>query len=211
MRVASGSCCCRSGAIALFATGASTQSPHFYPDDPIAREPESQDASKAAPYDQSQMYELTYNLFVNSGLQAERRCARRTSTRSTRCRTRAGSRTASAPDRSRTRSSFAARTSARRPTRRSWVLIREKTSGAHPGFTAKDAKGETWFLEFDPPYFAGRGDRRRRGRDQDLLGARLQPGGIVPDDLRSEEGDDRSRRRPFAARAASGPGSLATT
>src|SRR4029078_4832051 len=34
-----------------------------------------------------------------------------------------------------------------------WVVIREKTSGAHPGFTAKDAKGETWFLEFDPPYY----------------------------------------------------------
>ena len=33
-----------------------------------------------------------------------------------------------------------------------WVLIREKTSGAHPGFTAMDAKGETWFLEFDPPH-----------------------------------------------------------
>ena len=41
--------------------------PRFYPDDPIAREPESQDASKAAPYDQSQMYELVYNLFVTSG------------------------------------------------------------------------------------------------------------------------------------------------
>ena len=35
-----------------------------------------------------------------------------------------------------------------------WVLIREKTSGAHPGFTALDAKGDTWFLEFDPPKFA---------------------------------------------------------
>ena len=45
-------------------------------------------------------------------------CARRTSTRSTRCRTRAGSPTASAPGRSPTRSSCAARTSARRPTRR---------------------------------------------------------------------------------------------
>jgi hypothetical protein len=31
------------------------------------------------------------------------------------------------------------------------VLIREKTSGAHPGFTARDAKGETWFIEFDSP------------------------------------------------------------
>ena len=34
-----------------------------------------------------------------------------------------------------------------------WVLIREKTSGAHPGFTATDAKGDTWFLEFDPKPF----------------------------------------------------------
>ena len=32
-------------------SGASTQGPRFYPDDPIAREPESQDASKAQPYD----------------------------------------------------------------------------------------------------------------------------------------------------------------
>ena len=34
-----------------------------------------------------------------------------------------------------------------------WTLIREKTAGAHPGITARDAKGETFFLEFDPPYF----------------------------------------------------------
>ena len=34
-----------------------------------------------------------------------------------------------------------------------WTLIREKTAGAHPGFTALDAKGETWFLQFDPPKF----------------------------------------------------------
>ena len=57
------------GAVAMFAAGASTQSPRFFPDDPIAREPESQDASKAAPFDQSQMYELLYNLFVTSGTQ----------------------------------------------------------------------------------------------------------------------------------------------
>ena len=34
-----------------------------------------------------------------------------------------------------------------------WVIIREKISGAHPGMTARDAKGQTWFLEFDPPYY----------------------------------------------------------
>src|SRR4029450_7033089 len=55
------------GAVSLFTTGAGTQGPRFYPDDPISREPESQDASKAAPYEQSQMYELMFNLFVTSG------------------------------------------------------------------------------------------------------------------------------------------------
>ena len=54
-------------AIGLVATGVSTQSPRFYSDDPIAREPESQDAGKAAPYEQSQFYELAHNLFVTSG------------------------------------------------------------------------------------------------------------------------------------------------
>src|SRR4029453_19310839 len=54
------------GAVGLFTTIAATQSPRFYSDDPIAREPESRDASKAAPYDKSEMYDLTYNLFVNA-------------------------------------------------------------------------------------------------------------------------------------------------
>ena len=60
------------GAIGLFATGASMQGPRFYPDDPIAREPESQDASKTAPYEQSQMYELTYQPVRHIKIQAER-------------------------------------------------------------------------------------------------------------------------------------------
>jgi hypothetical protein len=31
------------------------------------------------------------------------------------------------------------------------VIVRDKVGGANPGFTAKDAKGETWFLGFDLP------------------------------------------------------------
>ena len=37
------------------------------------------------------------------------------------------------------------------PNPEKWVLIREKSSGYAPGFTAKDANGETWFISFDPP------------------------------------------------------------
>jgi hypothetical protein len=142
------------GAIGLFATNASTQKPHFYPDDPIAREPESQDASKAAPYDPSQMYELMYNLFVISDYKPSGLRAKNVNTIdevpdsswfTNRIGTRAitteelvrGANVGEPPD----------------PTK--WVVIREKTSGAHPGFTAIDAKGETWFLAFDPPKFPG--------------------------------------------------------
>src|SRR3954470_18608131 len=42
-------------------------SPHFYRDDPIAREPESQDASRATPSEIGDLYEMTYNLFVQPG------------------------------------------------------------------------------------------------------------------------------------------------
>ncbi len=54
-------------ALGMFASAVSTKGPHFYPDDPIAREPESQDASKAQPYQIGSLYEMTNNLFVTSG------------------------------------------------------------------------------------------------------------------------------------------------
>src|SRR6267142_3073336 len=54
--------------ILMIAGGAvSTVSPHFYRDDPIAREPESQNASTAAPSEIGQMYEMVYNLFAQPG------------------------------------------------------------------------------------------------------------------------------------------------
>src|SRR6186997_1016639 len=62
--------------------------------------------------------------------------APRTSTRSTRCPIRAGSPIALARHRS-------------PPTPEKWVILREKSAGINPGFTARDANGETWFLAFD--------------------------------------------------------------
>src|SRR5213075_2551387 len=37
------------------------------------------------------------------------------------------------------------------PAPEKWVLLREKSAGSNPGFTARDANGETWFLQFDQP------------------------------------------------------------
>ena len=127
-------------------------SPRFYRDDPILREPQSQDASGAALSELDLMYELTYNLFAlskrkPSGLRAQNvntidelpdsswftdRIGTRALTIDELVR---GPNVGPPPDPSR------------------WVIFREKSSGGHAGITAKDANGETWFLEFDPPYY----------------------------------------------------------
>jgi hypothetical protein len=52
--------------LGLLAGGVSTQGPRFYSDDPIAREPESQDASKVSAYQRPDLYEMFYNLFVTA-------------------------------------------------------------------------------------------------------------------------------------------------
>ena len=125
-------------------------SPRFYSDDPILREPEPQDAASAAPSELGFMYELTYNSFAlprqkPSGVRAQNVNTIDEVPDSSWFTNRVGSRTLTideivrgpnvgpAPDPSR------------------WVIVKEKTSGSHPGITARDASGGTWFLEFDPP------------------------------------------------------------
>src|SRR5262245_2274435 len=139
-------------AICLTATGVSTTGPRFYSDDPIAREPESQDASRAQPYQLGDLYEMFYNLFVTSGYKPTGVRAKNINTidevpDSNWFTNRIGSTPITADDLAR----GANRGAPPDPSR--WTLTREKTSGVHPGVTAKDAKGETWFLEFDPPYY----------------------------------------------------------
>ena len=110
---------------------ASTQRPRFYPDDPIAREPESQDASKAAALRQSQMYELMLQPVRHLRLQAERP-AREEHQHDRRG---AGLELVHQPHRHQADHDRRdrARPERRRPPDPSkWVLIREKTSGAHP-------------------------------------------------------------------------------
>src|SRR5688500_14978158 len=141
-------------AVSLFSTGAPTQGPRFYADDPMAREPESQDAAKAAPFEQSQIYELMFNLFVNSGREQSGLRAKNINTvdevaDSSWFTNRIGTRPVTAEEIARGPNVGTP------PDPSKWVLIREKSSGAHPGFTALDARGQTWFLAFDPPWAPG--------------------------------------------------------
>jgi hypothetical protein len=98
------------------------------------------------------MYELVYNLFVTAGYKATGLRAQNINTidevpDSSWFTNRIGTRAVT------TEELVRGANVGEPPDPSKWVLIREKTSGAHPGFTATDAKGHTWFLEFDPPEF----------------------------------------------------------
>jgi hypothetical protein len=130
----------------------STSTPRFYPDDPIAREPESQDASQAARSDMGDLYEMANNLFANPGYQPSGRRAQNLNTidevpDSSWFTNRIGARPLSIDEAARGPLAGAP------PDPSQWTVIREKTSGVHPGMTVRDGKGDTWFIEFDPPYY----------------------------------------------------------
>ena len=139
-------------AFVVFGSSATTQRQRFYSDDPIAREPESQDASRVAEHDIKSIYEMTYNLFVTADHVPSGERAKNINTidevpDSNWFTNRIGT-TAITPEQMTRGANIGAP-----PDPSKWTLTREKTAGAHPGFTARDGKGETWFLEFDPPYY----------------------------------------------------------
>lgn len=138
----------------LVAAGAivATAGPKFYDDDPIAREPESRSAAGAKPLDYSLFYEYAANLFVEANRQPSNRRAGDINTID------------EVPDSSwlENRIGVDALTPERLtrgpnvgppPASAKWTLLREKSSGTNPGFTARDASGQTWFLQFDDPVF----------------------------------------------------------
>jgi hypothetical protein len=127
-----------------------TADPKFLADDPIAREADTEDASGAQPWDIDLFYDLTYNLFATP--------------RRVPANIRAGN--VNTIDEVPDSSWFTNRIGARAlttdevvrgpvagppPDPSHWTITREKSAGAAPGFTAQDAKGETWFVSFDAP------------------------------------------------------------
>ena len=141
------------GMVAIGGFGpAGASAPRFYSDDPIAREPEPQNASVAAYNAQDMLYDLTYNSFALPGRKPANIRAQNINTidevpDSGWFTNRVGVRPVSVDEIVRGPNVGVP------PDPSSWVVIREKSSGSKVGFTARDARGETWFLQFDPPYF----------------------------------------------------------
>ena len=127
-----------------------TQSPRFFSDDPVTREPDPEDASGAQPTDVGLTYDLSYNLFVTAERIPSNKRARNINTidevpDSSWFTNRLGVAAMSVDDVVRGPNAGPP------PAPGKWTIIREKSSGYAPGFTAHDANGETWFVSFDPP------------------------------------------------------------
>ena len=132
----------------MAAMAVSANGPRFYSDDPIEREVDTQDASGAQPAGIGLFYEISYNLFVTSRYTPSKTRAQNINTidevpDSSWFTNRIGSKILTAAEVAR----GAAEGPSPAPER--WIILREKSAGANPGFTAKDANGETWFLAFD--------------------------------------------------------------
>jgi len=128
--------------------------PRFYSDDPISRDPESQDASKVQPVKVSDQYDLVENSFLGAGDETERHAANVNTVDqvpdSSWFTNRVGPLRKGPID-------LAALTTgpdtARGPAPGPWTVISRKSEGVTPGFTIRDATNEIYWIKFDPVEF----------------------------------------------------------
>src|SRR5829696_9748477 len=123
--------------------------PRFYDDDPLAIEPETQDASGVQRRDIDLVSDALLNLFTRPGDPATGGRARDVNTidevpDSSWFINRAYARPVSIAELTAGPNTISG------PATGPWTVIRPKTSGFAPGFTVRDSKGEVWFLTFDP-------------------------------------------------------------
>ena len=142
-------CCAAAAALLLTGVAPGAQSgPKFYSDDPIAREPETQDASKVQEWDIGLIADLTHNLFGSPGDPTPGVRAQNVNTidevpDSSWFTNRIYSRPLTADEITRGPNGLEG------PAPGKWTVIRPKTAGTAPGFTVRDEKGQVWFLSMD--------------------------------------------------------------
>ena len=120
----------------------------FYDDDPIAVEPETQDASRVAPWNIDLFYDLLLNQFASRDLPAGPRAQNVNTIDEVPDSNWFTNRILARPVSVEEAVRGADHGSRDRPGK--WIVIRAKTEGDAPGFTIRDSAGETWFIAFDP-------------------------------------------------------------
>jgi hypothetical protein len=122
--------------------------PKFFRDDPLLRDPETQDASAVSASDLSEIYDLAENSFLGAGEKADKR-AENVNTID------------EVPDSSwftnrLGRETWPVERLTRGPDSGSgpsgtWTIVSGKMEGRAPGFVIRDESGQRYFIKFDPP------------------------------------------------------------
>jgi hypothetical protein len=136
------------GTTLIASAAASAQTPKFLSDDPVTREPDPADASRAQPFPVHLTWDLASSLFVKEGAHSPALAPNVNTVGevpdSSWFTNRAGTRPLSATDVAR------GPDTTNGPVGR-WTVVSGKSEGVRPGFTVHDAAGVTWFVKFDAP------------------------------------------------------------
>ena len=121
----------------------------FYRDDPIWRDPETQDASGARPVDLSDQYDFIENTFLDAGEENAKRAVNINTVDqvpdSSWFTNRIG-RDRWTPERF-----VRGPNTSRGPAPGRWTIVGAKSEGITPGMTIRDSAGDRYFIKFDPP------------------------------------------------------------
>jgi hypothetical protein len=125
-----------------------TAAPKFYPDDPIWRDPETQDASNVQGVEVSGQYDLIENSFLGAGDRTLKRAENVNTVGevpdSSWFTNRAGRRPMTVAD------LVKGPDTGRGPAAGTWTILARKSEGVTPGFTIQDSTGEVYWIKFDP-------------------------------------------------------------
>src|SRR3954463_5280589 len=131
----------------------SAASPKFFDDDPIAVDRPTQDAAQVKPTEVKLFVDLTYNIARGFSVVAPRRAGNVNTVEevpdSAWYTNRLGTEAITPP-----RMAVGPDTT-EGPASGRWMVTSSKSDGVTPGFTIKDARGDRWFLKFDPPGYRG--------------------------------------------------------
>ena len=144
------------GTLAAVATATmlgSAATPKFYNDDPVWVERDTQDASGMKPLEVNLMADLTANIVKGTRVTSPARAGNVNTVDevpdSSWFTNRAGRRPLTPED------VATGPNTTTGPAAGPWTITSSKSDGVTPGFTVKDAKGQRWFLKFDPRGYRG--------------------------------------------------------
>jgi hypothetical protein len=130
------------------------QKQRFYPDDPIWREPVTQDVKNAVRYEPDLAYQTIENLFWRPG---DKLLGQRAKDINTVDEVPDGPFYVNRAGRMALTPAIVARASntGNGPAPGKWTVVSAKSDGVTPGFTIRDSANQLWFIKFDPPGWRG--------------------------------------------------------